>query len=91
MYSFKTRVQLRHDGQCTWYAPTFIKTGFDFNSQWFPFDVQVCSLLFGSWTHNAWEIDIFPDRDSADLSFYLESEEFDLLSASTKRKVTKYS
>ncbi|XP_057314526.1 neuronal acetylcholine receptor subunit alpha-9-like isoform X2 [Hydractinia symbiolongicarpus] len=91
MYQFKTKVALRYDGLNTWYSPSIIRTGCNIDITNFPFDEQRCDLHFGSWSFAGHELNIFRDREEADLAFYLESAEFNLLSATATRKIITYS
>jgi len=43
---------------------------------WFPFDDQVCTLKFGSWTYNGWQLNLQPIRDGFDLSNYIYNGEW---------------
>jgi len=91
MYQFKTKVKLRHDGLNTWYAPSIIRSGCNIDITYFPFDDQFCELHFGSWTYSGLELDIFRDRETADLTSYLASAEIDLKSAKSERTRIFYS
>lgn len=72
------------------YSPSIIRTGCNIDITNFPFDEQRCDLHFGSWSFAGHELNIFRDREEADLAFYLESAEFDLLSAKATRKIITY-
>lgn len=91
LYNFKNRVILTSDGLCTWYAPTILRSGCDIDITYFPFDDQMCELKFGSWTYNGLEVNIVQTLDKADLSSYMKSSEFELISAKAERNVVKYS
>ncbi|KHJ90134.1 hypothetical protein OESDEN_10028 [Oesophagostomum dentatum] len=50
--------------------------------EFFPFDEQVCTLVFGSWTYNENEIKLeFEQADWVDLSEYAPSSIWDLIDA----------
>lgn len=91
LYNFKNRVILTSDGGCTWYAPTILRSGCEIDITYFPFDDQMCELKFGSWTYNGLEVNVVQMSDKADLKFYMESSEFELISAKAKRNVVTYS
>ena len=42
----------------------------------FPFDVQICSLEFGSLVNNATELRLHAKADSIDLTLYVDNKEF---------------
>ncbi|XP_068742628.1 neuronal acetylcholine receptor subunit alpha-10-like isoform X2 [Montipora capricornis] len=91
LYNFKNRVILTSDGGCTWYAPTILRSGCEIDITYFPFDDQKCELKFGSWTYNGLEVNVVQMSDKADLKFYMESSEFELISAKAERNVVTYS
>ena len=90
LYNFKNRVILTSDGGCTWYAPTILRSGCNIDITYFPFDDQMCELKFGSWTYNGLEVNVVQMSDEADLKFYMNSSEFELISAKAKRNVVTY-
>lgn len=91
MYNFLTKVQLFSDGTIQWFAPTEVKSICKIDITYFPFDTQVCTMVFGSWTFTGSFLNLSLIRDTADLSGYTESGEWDLLEAKAKRNVVKYS
>ena len=90
MHHFKTRVLLHYNGRINWFAPTIIKTTCHVDAKHYPFDRQNCSLVFGSWTYDGLEIDIYPKEGFADTALYLERGDFDLIGVKSKRNVKKY-
>lgn len=91
MDQFKTKVILRHDGMVKWYAPTILRSRCGIDVEFFPFDDQQCQLRFLSWTYDGYRVDIQNKSTSADLSSYMASGEFELISAKVVRQETKYS
>ena len=91
MYLFKTKVILTHDGTNTWYSPMIIRSGCSLDVTYFPFDEQICELVFGSWTFSGNHLDLYPMQDKADLTAYLESTDFLLMSAHCTRIAPVYS
>lgn len=91
MYNFQTKVSLFNDGSVQWFAPTEVKSICKIDITYFPFDTQTCTMLFGSWTYTSSYLNLSLKRDTADLSGYTVSGEWDLLSATAKRNVVKYS
>ncbi|EDO36173.1 predicted protein, partial [Nematostella vectensis] len=49
---FKTDVVVESDGLCTWMSPATFKSSCVLDVTFFPFDTQVCSMVFGSWTYD---------------------------------------
>ena len=90
MTNFDTKVVIQHDGTNSWYAPTEFKSICKIDISFFPFDRQKCPLKFGSWTYNGDFLNFTNQRDTADLSQYILSGEWDLVSAHVERHVVKY-
>ena len=91
MYNFHTKVVLSSDGSIQWFAPTEVKTTCKIDISFFPFDTQTCTMVFGSWTYTGSYLNLTLKRDTADLSGYTMSGEWDLLSARAKLNLVKYS
>lgn len=57
----------------------------------FPFDVQNCSLKFGSWIYPVGELDIdFFETKEYDLSDYQDGSQFQLLKINFNRQIKSY-
>ncbi|CAB3400261.1 unnamed protein product [Caenorhabditis bovis] len=54
--SFKSNVFVDHYGDVTWVPPAMFKSSCRIDVEWFPFDEQCCTLVFGSWTYNSEEV-----------------------------------
>lgn len=91
MYKFNTKVVINYDGSCQWYAPTEVKTVCKIDISYFPFDQQRCTMVFGSWTYTSSWLNLKLDREEVDLSNYILSGEWDLISAEAVRNVVEYS
>ncbi|KAE9551089.1 hypothetical protein FO519_005704 [Halicephalobus sp. NKZ332] len=71
--------------------PTIYKFSCLLNLRYFPFDVQVCSMTFSSWTYDQKGIDYFQYSSSIGTSNFLENEAWYLVKTTIKRKEVKYS
>ncbi|ELU09980.1 hypothetical protein CAPTEDRAFT_105798, partial [Capitella teleta] len=49
---------VRYDGTVSWYPHCIFRSSCSIDVANFPFDEQRCNMAFGSWTHNAKEIDL---------------------------------
>ena len=87
---FLTRIEVSHDGLNTWYIPAILKSSCSTDITDFPFDTQLCTLKFGSWTYLSHEINLTKKRDTMDLNAYLNSSSFYLKSANAVRNVKLY-
>ena len=85
-----TRVQLYHDGKNMWLAPVMLRSKCKINVQYFPFDAQICTMKFGSWTYDITRVDVKKESNDTDLLKYIESGEWKLVAAPVRRNVHKY-
>ena len=69
-------------------APIQIKTECKINVKYFPFDEQICSITFGSWTYHGFKVDLF--HGDADVTNFVQNTEWDLVEASFSRLVKVY-
>lgn len=83
-------VLLRFDGKCQWIPPIIYQSRCQTDMINFPFDIQNCSLKFGSWVHSTDYIDIKLHESPVDLSEYSENPEFSLIETAAVRKIRKY-
>ena len=69
--------------------------------EFFPFDIQKCSMKFGSWTYDRFEVDLLhlcaPDEDSVDvieqgidLRDFYENVEWDIVSVTAQKHIKQY-
>ena len=73
------------NGTNTWFIPVMLRSFCSVNIEYFPFDEQICTLKFGSWTYHGFELDLDLKKESADLKMYKSSGEFELLSFTAKK------
>ena len=81
---FQTKVILKHNGENQFYAPTILRSRCEINVEYFPFDDQKCKLSFLSLSYDRMRLNITNKTSQADRIFYLESAEFNLLSANAE-------
>uniref|UniRef100_A0A1I8BI26 Neur_chan_LBD domain-containing protein n=1 Tax=Meloidogyne hapla TaxID=6305 RepID=A0A1I8BI26_MELHA len=87
-----TDVSITNVGNVTWLLSALFKSNCAINVKYYPFDDQECTLKFASWgSHDSREIDIGLTTDQGDLSNYLNSTEFDLLSFKAERTLIRFS
>lgn len=83
---FNTKVILNHNGENQFYAPAILRSRCEINVEYFPFDDQKCQLSFLSLSYDKMRLNIKNKTSQADRIFYLESAEFELLSAKAENK-----
>ncbi|XP_062408738.1 neuronal acetylcholine receptor subunit alpha-9 [Sardina pilchardus] len=88
----ETNVVLRYDGEITWDSPAITKSSCKVDVAYFPFDSQQCNLTFGSWTYNGNQVDINLDKDkeSGDLSDFVENVEWECHGMPARKSVIMY-
>ncbi|CAH1793299.1 unnamed protein product [Owenia fusiformis] len=84
------RLKVTSDGTVQWKIPTKFVSSCKMKVHNFPYDVQTCTLKFGSWGFGSTEIDLQNKSDSADLSAYEPSGEWELLSTDAIRHSLMY-
>ncbi|XP_052791607.1 acetylcholine receptor subunit alpha-like 1 [Mya arenaria] len=96
-----TKATVMYTGLIIWEPPAIYKSACIMDVEFFPFDVQNCSLKFGSWTYDGFEIDLVHvcanDSDSTevivngiDLSEFYQSVEWDVISVTAKKNIKRY-
>ncbi|KAK0407735.1 hypothetical protein QR680_003556 [Steinernema hermaphroditum] len=56
--SFYSNVVVEHTGEMLWVPPAIYKSSCTIDVEFFPFDEQICAMIFGSWTFNENEVTI---------------------------------
>ena len=52
--------------------------------------IQLCHVKFGSWSYHAWHLDMKNKTDHMDLTYYVQSGEWDLVDVPVRRNVIYY-
>lgn len=47
-----------YSGNVTWEPPAIYKSSCEINVEFFPFDMQLCTMKFGSWTYDGEQVDL---------------------------------
>ncbi|XP_072021485.1 neuronal acetylcholine receptor subunit beta-3-like [Amphiura filiformis] len=61
-----TRAQIYSDGTIIWYAPVIYTVSCKIRVRWFPYDTQVCDMVFVSWSYDGFGINLEPERSPDD-------------------------
>ena len=97
-----TKATLLPDGKVQWDPPAIYKSSCTINVEFFPFDEQLCTLKFGSWTYDGYQVDLThwkeenknaktrPIEEGIDLKNFYRSVEWDILSVPAKKNEKYY-
>lgn len=69
-----TNTIVSSDGTVLWLYPALVKTSCKLNVKYFPFDSQQCGIVFISWTHSGYELDVFYNESADGTTSYYEPE-----------------
>ncbi|CAD5116496.1 DgyrCDS5376 [Dimorphilus gyrociliatus] len=94
-----TKATLFANGTVHWEPPAIYKSSCPINVEFFPFDEQLCTLKFGSWTYDGLQVDLdhlsVPEpveriEEGIDLQDFYRSVEWDILTVPAKKNEKKY-
>ncbi|CAH0695270.1 unnamed protein product [Spodoptera exigua] len=86
-----TNVIVKHTGEVTWLSHGIYVSVCDINVEQFPFDVQLCTMKWASWTYDGFQLDLKKQFDEGDTTNYQTNGEFDLVSFEAIRHDQYYS
>ncbi|XP_053618299.1 neuronal acetylcholine receptor subunit alpha-10-like [Plodia interpunctella] len=86
-----TNVIVKHTGEVTWLSHGIYVSVCDINVEQFPFDVQLCTMKWASWTYDGFQLDLKKQFDEGDTTNYQTNGEFDLVSFEAIRHNQYYS
>ncbi|XP_045527906.1 neuronal acetylcholine receptor subunit alpha-10-like [Pieris brassicae] len=75
-----TNVIVKYTGEVTWLSHGIYVSVCDINVEQFPFDIQLCTMKWASWTYDGFQLDIQKQFDAGDTTNYQTNGEFDLVS-----------
>ncbi|XP_045564449.1 neuronal acetylcholine receptor subunit alpha-5 isoform X3 [Salmo salar] len=80
-----TKAVVRYDGTITWTQPANYKSACIIDVTFFPFDLQNCSMKFGSWTYDGSQVDILLEDFHVDKRDYFDNGEWEIVKATGSR------
>ncbi|KAJ2948153.1 hypothetical protein O0L34_g9957 [Tuta absoluta] len=86
-----TNVIVKNTGEVTWLSHGIYVSVCDINVEQFPFDVQLCTMKWASWTYDGFQLDLKKQFDEGDTTNYQTNGEFDLVSFDAIRHNQYYS
>ncbi|NP_001166811.1 nicotinic acetylcholine receptor subunit alpha 5 isoform A precursor [Bombyx mori] len=86
-----TNVIVKYTGEVTWLSHGIYVSVCDINVEQFPFDAQLCTMKWASWTYDGFQLDLKKQFDEGDTTNYQTNGEFDLVSFEAIRHDQYYS
>ncbi|KAJ8249051.1 hypothetical protein GJAV_G00230650 [Gymnothorax javanicus] len=80
-----TKAVVKYDGTITWTPPANYKSACTIDVTFFPFDLQNCSMKFGSWTYDGSQVDILLEDFHVDKRDYFDNGEWEIVTATGSR------
>ena len=82
---------IQHQGLIFWPNPlTQMKLRCRMSIEWFPYDEQLCVIVFGSWSHTSSYLNYTLIDENPSLQNYTENNEWTLVKYKPYRLETKY-
>ncbi|XP_034265399.1 neuronal acetylcholine receptor subunit alpha-5 isoform X4 [Pantherophis guttatus] len=76
-----TKAIVKHDGTIVWTPPANYKSSCTIDVTYFPFDLQNCSMKFGSWTYDGSQVDIILVDEEVDKRDFFDNGEWEIVTA----------
>ncbi len=89
--SLSTNAMVRYNGNVTWLSTVIFKSSCSINVRYFPFDEQMCDMVFASWTFDGFFLDINVNSREGDLSNYIKNGEWHLVKLMATKNLKIYS
>lgn len=93
-----TKATLNYTGGVVWEPPAIYKSSCTIEVEFFPFDIQLCSMRFASWTYDGNQVDLIHEcsthsnkheviPNGIDLRGFYESGEWDVLEVTAEKNI----
>ncbi|XP_050401430.1 neuronal acetylcholine receptor subunit alpha-6 [Patella vulgata] len=86
----KCNVMILSNGLVLWSPPARLRSSCHIDITYFPFDSQVCSQKFGSWTYDKAQVDLRNKSNVLEVSNYITNGEWTLYKYTLVRNEVKY-
>ncbi|KAL9968570.1 hypothetical protein ACROYT_G020678 [Oculina patagonica] len=87
---FKTKIVLSSNGRNMWLGPVLFTFSCKISVDFFPFDEQLCSMKFGSWTYDGYRVDVQMEEKEGDIKKFVTNGEWDLIGLPAQRNEIIY-
>ena len=71
-------VVVESNGHIFWMPQAILRSSCGFETTYFPFDEQNCSMTFASWTHDGLQVNLSLTTTEGDISNYIKNSEWSL-------------
>ncbi|XP_071964743.1 neuronal acetylcholine receptor subunit alpha-7-like isoform X2 [Antedon mediterranea] len=88
--TYHSNVVVGSSGSCEWIPPGIFKSACSIDVTNFPWDDQVCTLKFGSWTYDGGRINLTKLTEEGDISTFKPNGEWHLKGVDVLRNVVYY-
>ncbi|TGZ67370.1 hypothetical protein CRM22_004828 [Opisthorchis felineus] len=85
----QSRAMVGNTGNVFWSPPAKLRSACKIDITYFPFDDQSCTMKFGSWAYDGWQVNMSKRHEEVDLSNYVQNGEWNLLRVSVVRDEPK--
>lgn len=82
-----SKVAIMDNGQVAWMVPLMVNSACAVDVTYFPYDRQTCTIKFGSWIYDIYQLDIILDATTPNLDHYVMNSEYDLENVSLTRGI----
>jgi nicotinic acetylcholine receptor len=89
--SISTNAIVKSNGNVTWLSTVIFKSSCSINVRYFPFDEQICDMIFASWTFDGFGLDIQINSAEGDITNYIQNAEWHLVKVVAVKNIKKYS
>uniref|UniRef100_A0A8C0VLP6 Neuronal acetylcholine receptor subunit alpha-5 n=1 Tax=Cyanistes caeruleus TaxID=156563 RepID=A0A8C0VLP6_CYACU len=76
-----TKTVVKYDGTIAWTPPANYKSSCTIDVTFFPFDLQNCSMKFGSWTYDGSQVDLIIEDYDVDKRDFFDNGEWEIVTA----------
>ncbi|KAM4766729.1 neuronal acetylcholine receptor subunit alpha-5 isoform 3-T3 [Cyanocitta cristata] len=76
-----TKTVVKYDGTIAWTPPANYKSSCTIDVTFFPFDLQNCSMKFGSWTYDGSQVDLILEDYDVDKRDFFDNGEWEIVTA----------
>uniref|UniRef100_A0A1I8JSE8 Neur_chan_LBD domain-containing protein n=1 Tax=Macrostomum lignano TaxID=282301 RepID=A0A1I8JSE8_9PLAT len=86
----QSKAMVDANGTVFWPPPAKLRSTCKIDITYFPFDDQICTMKFGSWTYDGYQVNITKKREEVDFQNYVQSGEWNLIRIDVERQETVY-